>query len=242
MKRSIIFLMFIALLGAPLFGQFSVGLQFDAGVNGLIIGSGLIESLGAGTYVIDEAYADIAPSEGGDEEYYEDYVYEDAYGYTIGGGIIIPILDFNLSLLFGGGPFRIGAGIRSLSLVMASVAWPNIYAELDIGRSVTAIAQFGGYAFGILVPGTVSTFITMPYFVPDLSVWFNFRTARLGTWRLGAGAVTIVGEDDFTNFSDEFWSRIIFYAGVKVSLPLGNWGKQQEAAAPAEPQPPPFYW
>ena len=118
----------------------------------------------------------------------------------------LPFPSAGLYYTFGAGPLELGVGARMYSLVLLSALWPNVIAEMDLGRVVLE-AQLGGGAF--LFFGVLSSTQTGSVFIPDLSAWL-----KLGkTLRIGGGAMGL--------FIDELADTampVVFYIGVKDAI------------------------
>jgi len=86
------------------------------------------------------------------------------------------------------GPVKTGIGLKAYSLIIESVLWPVIYAEIDLSHIVinANIGGLGYYWFGI-IPNL--GFETSSVIVPDLNI-----AVKLGkTFRLGIGAMAFPG-------------------------------------------------
>jgi hypothetical protein len=87
---------------------------------------------------------------------------------------------------FSFGPINTGVGIKGYSLILESVFWPIIYAEVDL-HPIVIHANVGGLGFlyfGLGTGGTTSSLI-----IPDFHIAY-----KLGkTFRLGLGAMALSG-------------------------------------------------
>lgn len=118
----------------------------------------------------------------------------------------LPFPSAGLYYTFGAGPLNLGVGARMYSVVLLSALWPNVIAELELGRAVLQ-AQVGGGAFMFF--GLISSTQTGAVFIPDLSAWL-----KLGkTLRVGAGAMGLFIEE----FADTT-VPVVFYLGVKAAI------------------------
>ena len=108
------------------------------------------------------------------------------------------------------GMLKLGLGIRAFTLIMASVAWPNAFAELNFGPLVVE-GQIGGgvFAYSVLSESGIET---GKVFFPDLSAWLALGEKR--TYRLGGGAMGL--------FLPEQTEAIpfVYYLGIKAVIPL----------------------
>ena len=94
-----------------------------------------------------------------------------------------PFPEASIHYVFGGDVFRLGAGLRTFTFIVESVAWPNAFAELQIGPVIVE-AQVGGGVFAVY--GIANSIETGKVFFPDLSAWFQLgKSVRLGGGVLG---------------------------------------------------------
>jgi hypothetical protein len=139
---------------------------------------------------------------------------------------VIPLIDAGAYGQFSFGMLNLGAGIRGFSLIYINVLMPSVYAELNIWR-FSLNAQVGGgalYLFPIyLVAG--------PYFVPDLSMWFNIFSSvgKIEKLRIGIGAITLLSpqtirEEIFSDLS-KISNNVVFYIALKATFnyPWNKW-------------------
>ena len=98
----------------------------------------------------------------------------------------IPEATFAYQYSFGSIPLHVGGGLRVFSLILESVAWPIIYAELDLSPIVihTNVGGLGFLYFGLLNGSTTSSLL-----MPDIHVAYKFGE----TFRLGLGAIAFTG-------------------------------------------------
>jgi len=124
---------------------------------------------------------------------------------------LFPFPEASLHYQFELGPLRLGAGIRAFTLIVASVAWPNAFAELDLGPLVVE-AQVGGgvFAYYALVAGDVTA---GKVFFPDLSAWLAVGKKRV--LRLGCGAMGL-----FLPGQPENALPFVLYFGGKAAIEL----------------------
>jgi len=103
----------------------------------------------------------------------------------------IPIPDIGIYYQGDVGPLKLGIGARGFSAIVETFAWPNAYAEFNIGP-LALEAQFGGGLFAMF--GLAGTdFATGKVFIPDLSAWF--KLGKKGVIRLGGGAMGVYVPD-----------------------------------------------
>lgn len=119
---------------------------------------------------------------------------------------IIPFPEAGVYYVLKTGPARFGFGLRAFTFIIESVAWPNIFAEVEWGPAVLE-AQVGGGAFVLF--GLLNRVETGKVFFPDISLWF-----KLGkTFRLGGGVMGL--------FIDQFASNtipVVAYLGLKAAI------------------------
>jgi hypothetical protein len=123
----------------------------------------------------------------------------------------IPIPEVGLYYQLDLSAIKIGLGARCFTALVESFAWPNAYAELDLGP-VAIQGQIGGglfVAFGALGSGSG----TGAVFFPDLSAWL--KLGKKGVLRLGVGAIGLYAPD---TFGDDI--LFLMYLGGKAAIPL----------------------
>lgn len=126
----------------------------------------------------------------------------------------IPVPDVGLYFQVPLGFVRLGGGVRALPLFFINFAWPNVFAEINLGR-IYIEAQLGGGAVAFYVPGATPWVFTGPLFFPDLSVWVApFSGKRL---RFGVGAFGITTQPGEGGLAD-LPVGMLFYAGAKFVL------------------------
>jgi hypothetical protein len=86
------------------------------------------------------------------------------------------------------GPVKTGVGLKGYSMIIESVFWPVIYAEVDLSPIVIH-ANIGGLGFLYFGLGTGTT--TSSLIIPDFHIAYKFGK----TFRLGIGAMALPGID-----------------------------------------------
>ncbi|MDX9783976.1 MAG: hypothetical protein RBT72_04390 [Spirochaetia bacterium] len=132
--------------------------------------------------------------------------YEDII--SVAGFLPIP----TASLLFqsGLGSFKLGGGIRVYSLILASMAYPLIQAELGLGDFSIDMGM-GGFLLGYYAIGGYSGIEAIDLLLPELSLWYSLGARKL--FRVGLGALGFIPTDfDFSGIP------FLFYGGFKVVL------------------------
>lgn len=132
-------------------------------------------------------------------------------GDTMANWPFIPIPEVGLYYQFDLSALKIGLGARCFTALIESFAWPNAYAELNLGP-VALEAQMGGglfVMFGALGGGSG----TGAVFFPDLSAWL--KLGKKGVLRLGGGAIGLYAPE---TLSDNILFMI--YLGGKAAIPL----------------------
>ena len=133
------------------------------------------------------------------------------YGTAIGNWPFIPIPDAGIYYQGDLGMVKLGIGARAFSLIIETIAWPNAYAELDLGKFAIE-AQFGGGAFLMFgIAPTQASFGNS--FIPDISAWF--KLGKQGAFRLGGGLIGLYLPDILGDTLP-----FLFYLGGKASLML----------------------
>lgn len=87
---------------------------------------------------------------------------------------------------FSFGPLNAGVGLKGYSLILESVFWPVVYAEVDLSPIVIH-ANIGGLGFLYFGLGTGTT--TSSLIIPDFHIAYKFGD----TFRLGLGAMALNG-------------------------------------------------
>jgi hypothetical protein len=106
------------------------------------------------------------------------------YGQAISFAFVIPEFDMYAQLNLG--MFRMGIGVRMFTVILESVIFPDIYAELNIDPIVIRLGVSGG---GIMLFGLVTYGPEFgPVIAPDLQV--SFKIAEI--FRVGAGFTVIM--------------------------------------------------
>ncbi len=122
----------------------------------------------------------------------------------------IPLPDAGIYYQGDLGLLKLGIGARATTFILETIAWPNAYAELDLGP-VAIQAQVGGGAF--LMLGLVTSPVLGKVLIPDISAWYKF--GKKGIFRLGAGAIGLYVPDAFGDFTP-----FLIYIGGKASIML----------------------
>jgi hypothetical protein len=121
---------------------------------------------------------------------------------------VLPLPEASLRYQMDFGLLKAGAGLRAFSLIAETMAWPEAYAELDLGRA-SIEARLGGAAFLMFGISNQSAFGRV--LVPDLSAWLKLGGA--GAFRLGAGAAGLYVPKAF---GDPM--TVLIYIGGKTSI------------------------
>jgi hypothetical protein len=115
------------------------------------------------------------------------------------------IPDFQALYQVDLGIVRLGGGARLFTLILESMAYPLIFAEVQLGPAVVNL-NLGGLAFGFF--GLANKLVTADIVVADLSAGFE-----LAKWfRADVGFVGITPLADMNNFIG------LFYAGGKFVI------------------------
>ena len=103
----------------------------------------------------------------------------------------IPVPDAFFGYQASLGPLKVGGGLRAITIIIESIAWPYAYAELNLS-SIVINAGIGGGAF--MVFGLINHADTLNLFIPDISIAYKFGD----TFRMGIGAMGFTNKDMFT--------------------------------------------
>lgn len=114
-------------------------------------------------------------------------------------------------------PLKLGFGARAFSFLIIGAAWPNVFAELELGP-IFVDAQIGGLAFGYYALNTVGGDFGNVLF-PDLSVWYGFGQKK--NFRVGGG-ITMFYAPDFVNDLAETTGRtmipFVYYISGRFTI------------------------
>jgi hypothetical protein len=121
--------------------------------------------------------------------------------------------EFNLEPL----PLRFGVGVRALTAIVATVGYPNAFAELELGP-VEIMAQVGGLAFGYYVLNTFGGDFGAVFF-PDLSAWLALGQKK--SFRIGGGMTMLYAPEAVAELNESTGKDIIpfiYYASAKFVI------------------------
>lgn len=109
------------------------------------------------------------------------------------------------------GPVSIGVGMRGVTVIVFTILWPDVVAEMKFGPLVVE-GHVGGLLFtGFGIGGGFME--TGQVFIPELSVWFQPKKM----FRVGAGAVGLFVPE----ITDEA-AVFLYYLGVKWVIRPSN--------------------
>ena len=120
----------------------------------------------------------------------------------------LPFPYANLGYQFSAGPVKIVPGLRVFTIILESILWPNVLAELELGP-VSIDVQVGGLLF--VVFGLYNDADFGKVVVPDVSVWYGLGKKR--QFRLGGGVIGLYVPE----LTDEAMA-IVPYLGGKIAL------------------------
>ena len=104
--------------------------------------------------------------------------------------IPLPLPDVGVHYQLSFGIVNVGLGIRGFPLIVESMAWPNAFAELELG-AVTLEAQVGAGLFAAV--GLSNSLVLGRVLIPDLSAWF--KIGRTDAFKLGGGIIGLYVPD-----------------------------------------------
>lgn len=106
------------------------------------------------------------------------------------------------------GPISVGVGLKAYTLLIINLAWPTVYAELDLHPIVLQASVGGGFLFyfGAIANGTLDTRMVMP----ELAAFLKLGKSG----RLGLGAMTFVGSETQEAFP------YLIYGSLQFAFPL----------------------
>lgn len=110
--------------------------------------------------------------------------------------VIVPLPDFSVAYEARLGPVNLGAGGRMFTLLLESVIYPNVFAEVQVGPIVGSLNVGGGLfmTFGLFTTGAtggqLANISTQNFYLPDIAA-----AVQLGeSFRLGAGMLALVSD------------------------------------------------
>ena len=132
------------------------------------------------------------------------------------GGSVLLLPVFEGSYQWEVGPVHIGAGVAGSTLIVLTVFWPDVFAEMELGRFAVE-GHLGGLLFGGF--GIESFLETGQVLVPQLSGWFRL-TKR---FKVGSGAIGLWFPGGIEIFPDVSFDGVAFlyYVGCKWVLSPG---------------------
>jgi len=121
---------------------------------------------------------------------------------------ILPFPEASLYYQFELGPLKLAPGVRIFTIILESVLWPNLMAELAFDP-VFIQAQLGGLIFAVF--GLYSDIQYGEVLLPDLSIWLGLGEER--RFRIGGGVLGLMLPELTTE-----GIGIAPYVGAKISL------------------------
>ncbi len=100
------------------------------------------------------------------------------------------------------GPVNMGAGIQLYTFILESIAWPIVFAEIDLSPIVIN-AKIGG--FGFLVFGLYNDGVTGNVLIPDINAAFKLGKSL----RIGLGVMGFTGKE----FNSDAVPYLIYLSG-----------------------------
>jgi hypothetical protein len=118
----------------------------------------------------------------------------------LSSGRIQPIIDMGLyGQMNIGRSLHFGLGFRVASIIVATMTWPTVYAELDLWR-FSLNAQLGGGFYAGLA-GFYPFFLVGDSVIPEVSLWFRFSHSRIGVGALSFLSVSSLNTEFFKEIS-----------------------------------------
>ncbi|MDR2419572.1 MAG: hypothetical protein LBD79_11055 [Treponema sp.] len=129
----------------------------------------------------------------------------------LSNGTFLPFIDAGFYGQLNLGPsLHFGMGFRVASIILATMTWPTVYAELDLWRFSLNARLGGGFFAGLA--GFYPFFLIGDALLPEVSLWFRFARSRLGV-----GALTLLSASSLNaTFFEDFGVDTI--KGGKVLL------------------------
>lgn len=119
------------------------------------------------------------------------------------GTFVLP--TFHLGIGWKTDNLQVSAGLRGITFLVESLAWPNLLVDYELGPVVLE-GQVGGGAF--IAFGLMQSANTAAICIPDISVWFKLNDGIL----LGGGGTGFIAEG-----LDAM--PIVWYLGLRLTTP-----------------------
>lgn len=128
------------------------------------------------------------------------------------GSALIPVPMAGVHFQIPLGFIKLGVGVRAMPMMMMTMGWTNVYAEVNLGPVIIE-GQVGGGLVGAYIPGNPVQFEFGNTIIPDVSVWLALGKTR--SLRLGGG---LVGMTTFKpgEIESAIPGLIALYGGVKL--------------------------
>lgn len=121
-------------------------------------------------------------------------------GGDLSSGTFLPFIDVGFyGQLNLGKSLHLGMGFRVASVILATMTWPTVYAELDLWRFSLNARLGGGFFAGLA--GFYPFFLTGDALLPEVSLWFRFPNSRFGVGALTFLSVSSLNATFFEDFS-----------------------------------------
>lgn len=118
------------------------------------------------------------------------------------------IPEGNFLYQFPVGPVKLGAGVRAFSLVLETIAWPNAFAEVNLGPVAIDLNVGGGFFFMF---GLYNDLRSSSLVIPDLSAYYKIGKI----FRIGGGGILFYDLNPTTRGNVVPYS---LYLGAKFSF------------------------
>ncbi|MBN1647929.1 MAG: hypothetical protein JW874_07845 [Spirochaetales bacterium] len=105
----------------------------------------------------------------------------------IGMPYIIPFPEAGVYYQINLGMIKICAGVRAFTLILETILWPDIMAELELGPVILQ-AHVGGLFFAMF--GVAQGTGAGQVIIPDVSAWFGFGQSK--KFRVGIGVIGLM--------------------------------------------------
>jgi hypothetical protein len=117
----------------------------------------------------------------------------------ISSGMILPLIDAGFyGQMNIGKNLHFGLGFRAASLILATMTWPTVYAELDLWSFSLNARAGGGFFAGL--GGLYPFFFMGDYLIPEVSLWFKFAKSRIGVGALSLLSASSLNTEFFQGF------------------------------------------
>ncbi|MDR2536957.1 MAG: hypothetical protein LBC46_01505 [Treponema sp.] len=131
-----------------------------------------------------------------------DIIEDSAEANGLSTGTIQPLIDAGFyGQMNIGQSLHFGMGLRLASIIVATMTWPTVYAELDLWRFSFNMRLGGGFFAGLA--GFFPFFLAGDFLIPEASLWFRFSRSRIGFGALSFLPTSSFNAEFFKDFGED---------------------------------------